>query len=127
MEKKFKGGSTSMVVVTDSYGSTKEYNTKEPMEKVIATSNESKWHQTETNNKSDLLKPQLIKKLGLYGEGVDVKDVLAGTFVCPNDTSDATKEFLGACKTHVNLKENNNMAGIRSRFKAYKTSWNRRR
>ena len=72
-EKTFKGGSTSKVVVTSSNGSIKEYNTKEPMEKVIAVSNECKWHQTETKSKSDLLKLELIDELGLYGEGEGVK------------------------------------------------------
>ena len=62
----------------------------------MAASNELKWHQTEIGEKSDFLKPDLIKTLGSYGEGDKVKEVIHGSFICPPNTSQATKEFLSA-------------------------------
>lgn len=43
------------------------------MERITAVSNECKWYQIETNDKSDLLKPDLVERLGTYGEGEGVK------------------------------------------------------
>ena len=40
MEDKVKGGSTNKVIITEENGDVKEYNKKEEMEKVIASSNE---------------------------------------------------------------------------------------
>ena len=51
MEKKIKGGSTSKVTITSENGSILEYTDKEPMEKVIAASNEKQWHKTEPPGK----------------------------------------------------------------------------
>ena len=42
MEDKVKGGSTNKVIITEENGDVKEYNKKEDMEKVIASSNEKK-------------------------------------------------------------------------------------
>ena len=47
MENKLKGGSTSKVVVTSEDGTIKEFVSKPTMEKVIAESNEAKYHASE--------------------------------------------------------------------------------
>ena len=64
------------------------------MEKSIAKSNVSKWHQCEGGSK--LLEPQFTSSLGYYGEGPEIKDILNGTFQYPSNTSTVTKDFLQA-------------------------------
>ena len=125
MEKKHKGGSTSKVIITSKDGSTEEYTSKLPMEKVIASSNEKQWHQTEGG--SQLLQDEFIEKLGNHGEGPEIHKVMDGSFIYPNSTSTATKEFLSACKVNKGVEKINTSHGIRSRYKYVQASWSKRR
>ena len=66
MEGKTKGGSTSKVT-TKIEGRDVEVTNKVDIEKLCATENERKYHQTETGN-SELLSQELIQDLGHHGE-----------------------------------------------------------
>ena len=91
MEDKIKGGYTNKLTITNTDGEKVEYNKKEEMEKIIATENEKKWHQTEGG--SQLLHKDFLEKLGHYGEGPEVSKVLDGTFVPPPSASRDTIDF----------------------------------
>ena len=47
MENKIKGGSTNKVNITKESGEVVEYHKKEDMERLIADSNNKKWHWPE--------------------------------------------------------------------------------
>ena len=62
------------------------------MERVIAKSNEAQWHKTEGG--SHLHNIEFIEKLGSYGEGPEVQNVLDGNFQFPDSTSIDTRDFI---------------------------------
>ena len=72
-----------------------EYMDKESLEKIIAISNERPWHVKEGVNQ--LHTPLYVEKLGMYGEGKDIKRVLDGSFIFPPDTSNDIKVFIQYC------------------------------
>ena len=115
MEGKIKGGSTTKVVIQDDIGDRVELVDKVEIERAMAAGNEKVGHQTEGG--SQLLKPEFIKCLGNYGEGPDTDSVLRGTFQCPENTSDATKDFLDACKnsTKIDAVQTNDTVSTRYR------------
>ena len=51
------------------------------MEKIIATANKRKWHQTEGG--SQLVSKAFVEKIGNYGEVPEVKNILDSTFIAP--------------------------------------------
>ena len=73
MEGKPKGGCISRVQITHRNGTVKEYSKKEPMEKIIAKLNESKWHQCEGG--IQILETQFTSSLGHYREDPVIKIV----------------------------------------------------
>ena len=74
MECKLKGGSTSKVIITSNDGSVREYINTKAMEDIIAKSNEAKYHATE--GESQLHQKDFIDKLGTYGDGPNINEVL---------------------------------------------------
>ena len=117
--------STSKVVITSDTGEVQEFTNKKDMEKVIATSNELKWHQTEGG--SQLHSDSFISKLGSFGNGPDVNKVLDGTFNSPPGTSVATKDFLNACRRPHNLNIIQSESDILTRYATAMASWEARR
>ena len=95
------------------------------MEKVYAESNEKQWHQTEGG--SQLLEREFIRKLGTYGEGPEMHKVMDGSFIYPNCTTPATKEYITACKLHGGVEDTNTKHDLRSRYKYVLDSWNKKR
>jgi sensor c-di-GMP phosphodiesterase-like protein len=94
MEEKLMAGSTTQVTVTSPDGRTIELTTREEVEKAIMEENERKFHQTEGG--SQLLSARFVRDIGKFGDGPAVPEVLAGTYVYPPETTDATKDFLAA-------------------------------
>ena len=121
MEGKTKGGSTSKVI-TKIEGRDVEVTNKVDIEKLCATENERKYHQTETGN-SELLSQELIQDLGHHGEGPQIQSVLQGTYIPPENTTQETKDFLNACKVDQNndLLETND--DIITRYKSHIAAW----
>ena len=95
------------------------------MEAVNAPSNESKWHQTEGG--SQLHEKEFIDKLGRFGEGPEIDDVLKGNFEFPLTTSDATREYINACKQPENMDIVREIPNVIDRYKLTKLSWKKRR
>lgn len=78
MLNKIFSGATIKVQVSARNGTTGEYTAKEELERLIIQENERKYHQTEGS--IDLLRRDFINKLGSFGDGPEVDDVLKGTF-----------------------------------------------
>ena len=91
------------------------------MEEVISPCNESKWHQTEGG--SQLHQDKFTSKLGRCGDGPEIDRVLQGNFEFPNDTSDATRDFIKACKLPENIDIVKEFPDATSRYKTAKQSW----
>ena len=125
MEGKIRGGNTSKVVITAPDGSAEEFVTKHGVEEVSAVENEVKMHQTEGG--SQLLDDQLIADLGRFGEGPHSNDVLEGTYIPPITATEATVDFLKACKKPPNYKPSQHQAPIIKRFNTIKHSWKLRK
>ena len=114
-----------MVTSKNNRGKTIKHTSKEEIEEAIITSNERKYHQTEGG--SQLLDPPFISKLGKHGEGLETENVLNGDFVFPPNTSDATKDFLNACKIHPLTETTTDSGNLRKKYKATLHSWKIRR
>ena len=125
MEGKSRGGSTTQINTTNTDGVTTEYTSKEPIEKIIAKGNDENSHQCE--GRSQLLTHQFISDLGHHGEGKFTNKVLDGTYVLPDNTSPATRDFLHACQSHADIATVQPDHDIRSRYWATKNLWNKRR
>ena len=91
MENKIRGGSTTQVTITIKRGGDIKYTETKDIKRRIAKSTENKRHQKEGS--SELIKEDLMSKLGNYGEEPDVHKLLNGTFISPEGTVDATKDF----------------------------------
>ena len=114
MEDKIKGGSTSKVTITDNEGVTKEYLNKTSIEQVIANYNEYKYHASEGS--SQLHHPALTSKLGTYGEGPEIDQVLKGTFQFPPNCNTYTKDCLENCKCVDSVDSVRERDDIRTRY-----------
>ena len=95
MEEKLTAGSTTQVTISSPEGRTIELTQREEVEKVVMAENERKFHQTEGG--SQLLSDRFVRDIGKFGDGPAVEEVL--------ETTEATKEFLTACKQPRHLVE----------------------
>ena len=93
------------------------------MEKIIARSNESRWHQC--GGGSQLLEPYLTTCLLDNGEGPVIEDILNGTFQISPDTSIATTDFIQACKQPNNIELIPDKSCIRARYSITMKSLNK--
>ena len=125
VEQKLRAGSTSQVQITKNDGEVILHTDKEAIEKVISQVNENKYHQTEGG--SQLLDKEFIERLGLHGEGPEVKDVLQGHFNFPPSTSPATKEFLQACQRPSSMTDILADSNPVRRFNEFINSWKLRK
>ena len=121
MEGKTKGGSTSKVT-TKIEGRDVEVTNKVDIEKLCATENERKYHQTETGN-SELLSQEFIQDLGHHGEGPQIQRVLQGTYVPPENTTQDTKDFLNTCKLDQSNDRLDTNDDIIKRYKSHIAAW----
>ena len=96
IEGKCKAGTTAKVQITTDEGEVECYTLRHEVEQVIANVNEKKYHQTEGG--SQLLTPEFLEDLGQYGEGPEVDKILSGNYRPSENASQATKDFLEACK-----------------------------
>ena len=82
-----------------------EITEKIPLEKAIVEENPKKYHQTKG---ACLLldDPRLYRDIGDFGEGKQVEAIMDGTYVCPDNTDQAVKAFLGnlQCQNNVSNK-----------------------
>ena len=121
VEQKINAGATSQVQITQANGNSIKYTEKEDIEKALCTVNEAKYHQTEGG--SQLLQKEFMDLLGTHGEGPEVNNVLEGTFSYPLNTSEATKDFLQACRRPDNIKDIPSEKNPVQRFNAFVKSW----
>ena len=121
MEGKTRGGSTSKVITTFNNIPT-EYTDKTKIEQLCANENERKYHRFESSN-SQLFLPELIQDLGRYGEGPQVKSVIDGTYVPPNNITHATRDFLSACNCNSDTTHIDNEQDIVSRYNSHVSTW----
>ncbi|GFH50742.1 hypothetical protein CTEN210_07218 [Chaetoceros tenuissimus] len=120
MLNKISSGATTKVQVTDHQGNIREYTAKEDVERLIIHENERKYHQTEGG--TEFLQREFLEKLGKYGEGPEVDNVLDGSFEFPPDTSEAMKDFIRYCKRVDNLPAPD-LNNVRGSFLAYIKAW----
>ena len=64
-----------------------------------------------------------INLLGNHGEGANVSTVLDDTFQFPDNTTDATKDFINACRYHPEVENVQNDQDIKTRYKDVKRLW----
>lgn len=125
MEGKIFSGFTSRVSVVNEDGTTTDYTDRAAIEKLLLDTNELKYHQTEDGG-SQLLDQEFIDLFGHYGEGPRVVDVLLGDATLPQSTSQATRDFLTACKIDPTTFTPT-PPPILERYEKYKKSWNIRK
>ena len=87
MEGKTRGGCTNQVTVTMQDGTKTEYTSREDVESQIIKETEKKYHQTKTGGCQFLTTE-------FRGEGPATQEVLDGTFAMPDNTTEATADFL---------------------------------
>ena len=97
MEKKVRGGCTSKVI-TKVNGVEHEHTDRTTIDKVCAAENQRKYHLPETGT-SQFLEDEFIQDLGHHGEGPEIDNVLNGTYILPENSTQATTYFLEACAT----------------------------
>jgi hypothetical protein len=78
LERKMANLSTARVIISDRQGQQREIIQKQLIERHIISSNQRKYHQTE--GQCPLTQGQLLKDIGLLGDGPKVKDILHGTY-----------------------------------------------
>jgi len=93
---KTKGGSSNQVTVTNPDGSHSDLTERHGMEATVIMENERKYHQTEGG--SQLLDDVFWVDFSSFGEGPAIDAVLNGTYEPPAHSTQATKDFLAACK-----------------------------
>ena len=125
MEGKMKGGNTTKVIIEDKHGAVIEVTNRKEIDTVMARENEKMGHQTEGG--SQLLTKDYITCLGNHGEGPDVQEVLDGTFKFPPNTTDATKDFITACKYNPEVDTVNIRSTNSTRYKDVKRLWSIRK
>ena len=124
IEQKIKGGATTHVTVTDENGSTRELNTKIPMEDAMLKENPRKYHQCEGSTSSQFLNQTFIDLFGHHGEGPATLEVLNGTFAPPPGTDEDTADFLEACSLKGAPPTQQSVA---ARYISMRKSWASRR
>ena len=125
MEDKTKGGGTTKITLTDSDGNITELTDKVLIDEAMVLGNERLGYQTEGGSR--LLSPAYIKILGHHGKGPDTDPVLNGKFIFPDNTTDATRDFILACKSTPDVSSvllNNDIA---FRYRNTKKIWNIRK
>ena len=89
---------------------------------LILSTNESKYHQTEGCG-SQLMDDDFVNLFGSHGEGPRVIDViLLGDVDLPAHTSEATRDFLNACKSDLTSFPAP-LTNIAVRFNNHRSSW----
>jgi len=89
--KKNQQCGTTMIQVEEN-GRAVDITDQHEMERLIIQENESKYHQTES--RCPLLQGQLLRDIGLLGDGPEVENILNGTYEYPDDTSEAVRLWL---------------------------------
>ena len=125
MEGKTKRGSTTQVKVTDDNDTVIELINKEGIKNIIVKGDEKLGHQTEGG--IQLLSQKFTRRLGNCGERPGTKAVLEGTFNYPDSTTEATKDFLAACKHNIKIASVKNHDDTSNRFHNTRNLWNLRR
>lgn len=95
------------------------------MENVIAPCNEGKWHYTEGG--SQFHDSEFTSKLGRCGDGPEINTVLKGYFEFPPSTSDATRDFINACKLSADIKNVEELLDAPTLYKIAKKALMKRR
>ena len=121
VEQKLHAGATSQIQVKQEDGQIQQYTDQKEIEEILCQVNEAKYHQTEGG--SQLLQQDFIDLLGQHGEGPEVSQVLEGNFIFPTGTSEATKDFLSACKRPPNIKDIPLDPNPVNRFREFIKSW----
>jgi len=91
-----QNGSSTQVTVTNPDGLKSDLIEREDVESAVMRENERKYHQTEGG--SQLLDGVFQKDFGSFGEGPAIDEVSQGTYTIPPHATQATKDFLQACK-----------------------------
>ena len=65
------------------------------VEEMTAQNNKKKYHQTESGG-CQLTDCIFVAHLGLHGDGPRVQDVLDGTYIVPDISTQHTRDFLDA-------------------------------
>ena len=88
---------------------------------MIAKSNEAKYHATEGS--SQLHQKEFTDRLGTYGDGPQIKEVLNGTFTYPSTCSQDTKDFLDNCLYENKVNKMREDTSVTYQYKTYLKSW----
>ena len=125
MEGKLRGGCTSKLTTTVN-GVEMEHTDRRDIDTACAAENQRKYHLTECGN-SQLLSNRFIQDLGHHGEGTKVPNVLNGTYIHPQITTQATRDFLAACKTDTATLTLSKPPNVTERYKLQRESWDSRK
>ena len=113
---KYSNSGTCKIEVSNPDGTTKEVTDPDEMNDHIADENRSKFHQTEN---CPLLEENILKDLGLLGDGPEIINVLNGTYIPPEGTSWATRRWLQQMKISNPMARNE----IVTSLKDYRDGW----
>ena len=99
-----------------------EYTSREDVESQIIKETEKIYHQTETGGCQFLTK-EFRGVFGEFGEGPATQEVLDGTFEMPDNTTEATSDFLRACQYADGAATIHTDLPIETRYHDYANSW----
>ena len=122
MEGKTRGGCTNQVTVTTQDGTKTEYTSRADVESQIIKETEKKYHQTESGG-CQFLTTEFREVFGEFGEGPATQEVLEGTFALPDNTTEATADFLQACQYAHGADTIHTELPIAERYREYANSW----
>ena len=125
MEGKLRGGCTSKLTTTVN-GVEMEHTDRTEIDIACATENQRKYHLTECGT-SQLLSNRFIQDLGHHGEGAEVQNVLRGTYIPPQQSTQATIDFLEACKTDPATLALSRPPNVTDQYKIQRASWDSRK
>ena len=125
MEGKLLGGCTSKLTTTIN-GVETEHTDKTDIDTACAAENQRKYHLTEGGT-SQFLTERFIQDLGHHGEGKEVQNILNGTYTAPHESTQATIDFLAACKTDPTTLALSTPNNVIDRYKLQRTSWDSRK
>ena len=123
MEDKFGAGSTTNVSIESPGGGITELTDRPAIEEALLANNRRKYHQTE--GACEFHSAQSVEVLGTCGDGPRVIDILEDRFPIPSFYSDATREFIQACRRDPSVFKGEDP--IPARFSAFRASWRHRK
>ena len=116
--QRLRGAGTSIVIVMRN-GEEIELTSREEIEQALLLEHARKYHQIE--NFCPLLFGELLRDIGLLGDGPHVDNILNGLYIIPDEADDGTRLYLQSLVRPATFRPSTHQYGLED----FKTSWKR--